>query len=107
MTLRSGAVSGLLAYGIGQLDGHWGYRGWRWIYVIEGFVSVVAGAVLCFFVADDPSRPNKWTTPEEQKFIVLRNKYGYGADRSGNSSAFDLKAFASIWRVSRRAHEHG
>lgn len=34
----AGAFSGLLAYGIGQLDHVWGYRGWRWIYVIEGHV---------------------------------------------------------------------
>lgn len=32
----AGAFSGLLAYGIGQLDYTWGYRGWRFIYCIEG-----------------------------------------------------------------------
>ena len=32
----AGAFSGLLAYGIGQLDGTWGYRGWRWIFCLEG-----------------------------------------------------------------------
>lgn len=32
----AGAFSGLLAYGIGQLDGTWGYSGWRWIYCLEG-----------------------------------------------------------------------
>lgn len=32
----AGAFSGLLAYGIGQLDHTWGYRGWRFIYCIEG-----------------------------------------------------------------------
>lgn len=32
----AGAFSGLLAYGIGQLDGTWGYSGWRWIFCLEG-----------------------------------------------------------------------
>lgn len=32
----AGAFSGLLACGIGQLIYIWGYRGWRWIYCIEG-----------------------------------------------------------------------
>lgn len=32
----AGAFSGLLAYAIGQLDGTWGYSGWRWIYCLEG-----------------------------------------------------------------------
>jgi MFS family permease len=32
----AGALSGLLAYGIGHLDGVSGYSGWRWIFIIEG-----------------------------------------------------------------------
>lgn len=32
----AGGFSGLLAYAIGQLDYEWGYRGWRFIYCIEG-----------------------------------------------------------------------
>jgi len=32
----AGAFSGLLAFAIGQLDGTWGYRGWRWIFCLEG-----------------------------------------------------------------------
>jgi hypothetical protein len=31
----AGAFSGLLAYGIGHLDGTWGYKGWRFIYVVR------------------------------------------------------------------------
>jgi len=76
-----------------------GYRGWRWIYCIEGLVSVVLAVILYFFVQGDPEKPNRWMSVEEQRFVVLRNKYAYGTDKSGNSSAFDLKAFASAWRV--------
>lgn len=32
----AGACGGLLAYGIGFLDGVRGYSGWRWIFIIEG-----------------------------------------------------------------------
>lgn len=32
----AGACGGLLAYGIGFLDGIAGYSGWRWIFIIEG-----------------------------------------------------------------------
>lgn len=37
----AGAFSGLLAYGIGQLDYTWGFRGWRFIYCIEGMPSII------------------------------------------------------------------
>jgi len=32
-SIIAGAVSGLLAYGIAQMDGVGGYGGWRWMYV--------------------------------------------------------------------------
>src|SRR6266536_5328517 len=35
----AGACGGLLAYGIGFMDGLAGQRGWRWIFIIEGIVS--------------------------------------------------------------------
>lgn len=36
----AGAFAGLLASAIGLLDGHRGYSGWRWIFIIEGALSV-------------------------------------------------------------------
>ena len=32
----AGACGGLLAYGIGFMDGLSGYSGWRWVFIIEG-----------------------------------------------------------------------
>lgn len=32
----AGAFSGLLAFGIGKMDGVGGYEGWRWIFILEG-----------------------------------------------------------------------
>lgn len=94
-------MSGLLAYGIGQLDGHWGYRGWRWIYVLEGFVSVCLGAFAFYWIQGDPEKSHRWLTADEQRFIILRNKFAYGADRGGNQlMGFSLKDFLSAVKVS-------
>src|SRR5262245_51478805 len=46
----AGAFSGLLAYAIGHLDNTWGYRGWRWIYVLEGLLAVVVGFIAYFLI---------------------------------------------------------
>jgi len=32
----AGAVGGMIAYGIGFLDGAHGHRAWRWLLIIEG-----------------------------------------------------------------------
>lgn len=33
------AFGGIMAYGLMQMDGLSGYRGWRWIFIIQGIVS--------------------------------------------------------------------
>ncbi|CAK7205003.1 hypothetical protein SEUCBS139899_007767 [Sporothrix eucalyptigena] len=46
----SGAFGGLLARGLSELAGHGGYSAWRWIFIIEGLITIaaaiVAGALL-------------------------------------------------------------
>jgi MFS family permease len=94
----SGAVSGLLAYGLGQLDGVLGYRGWRWLYVVEGVLSFLVAVASIWLIQDAPEKRNKWLTEEQQRFVVLRGKYAYGSDKSGSSSDFTWKEFISAAR---------
>jgi sugar phosphate permease len=48
------AVSGLLAFGIAKMDGVGGYEGWRWIFLLEGISTVLAGIVCFFCLIDSP-----------------------------------------------------
>ncbi|KAF4955238.1 hypothetical protein FSARC_11911 [Fusarium sarcochroum] len=53
--LIAGAFGNLIAAGI--LDGLGGVRGlsaWRWLYIIEGSITVAAGIVVCLFLPDFP-----------------------------------------------------
>jgi hypothetical protein len=36
----AGAFSGLLAYAIVKMDGVGGLEGWRWIFILEGLLTV-------------------------------------------------------------------
>ena len=47
-----------------------GLRGWRWIFLLEGMLSVVIGASCFFLMADSPSKAS-WLKPEEAKFLEL------------------------------------
>lgn len=67
----SGALSGLLAFGISKMDGARGIAGWRWIFLIEGAVTVAAGLVMPLLIIDTPERA-KWLSEDEKKFIDLR-----------------------------------
>ncbi|RMX87322.1 hypothetical protein D0869_02446 [Hortaea werneckii] len=68
----SGAFSGLLAAGIAQMDGVGGYEGWRWIFILEGLVSVILGILVFFVLVDTPARGHKWLSPDEIRFLELQ-----------------------------------
>jgi MFS family permease len=44
----AGAFGGVIAYGVGNLDGAYGMRAWKWLFLIEGVITVAAG-LSCFF----------------------------------------------------------
>ncbi|KAL5593615.1 hypothetical protein FOBRF1_012717 [Fusarium oxysporum] len=67
----SGAISGLLAFGIACLDGVRGTAGWRWIFLIEGAVAVAAGLVMPLLIIDTPERA-KWLSDDEKRYVDLR-----------------------------------
>lgn len=52
------SVGGLIATGIAKLDGHRGLANWRWIFIIEGIITIVIGIAAWFFVVDFPDQAN-------------------------------------------------
>jgi len=50
----AGACGGLLAYGIGHLDGHANQRGWRWIMILEGLPTFLLGVATWWILPDSP-----------------------------------------------------
>ncbi|RAH47915.1 MFS general substrate transporter [Aspergillus brunneoviolaceus CBS 621.78] len=83
-TTLAGAFGGLLASGLGKMDGVRGLAGWRWVFIIEGIITCVV-AMGCFFVVPDFPEDVKWLTPEEREF--LRDKLAQDAGKS----AVDVK----------------
>jgi sugar phosphate permease len=67
----AGAVSGLAAYGLLQLDGRGGLQGWQWLFLIEGIPSVVFG-ILTYFVLPAGPAVVTWLTEEEKNFALSR-----------------------------------
>lgn len=67
----SGALSGLLAFAIARMDGARGLSGWRWIFLIEGAVTVAAGFAMPFLIVDSPEK-SKWLSEDEKRFLDLR-----------------------------------
>ncbi|KAI9736303.1 MAG: hypothetical protein M1834_001189 [Cirrosporium novae-zelandiae] len=86
-TALSGAFGGLLAYGLLQMDGVGGKAGWRWVYIIEGILSVVAGLAVWFGLPNDPLKAY-FLNEEEKEMMQIR--YAQGKRYMG-SEEFDWK----------------
>ncbi|KAL9938906.1 hypothetical protein V8E36_002625 [Tilletia maclaganii] len=67
----SGAFGGLLSAAIQNMDGVGGYEGWRWIFLLVGLVSTLAGIVSFWLVQDFPDTA-KCLTPDEREYILAR-----------------------------------
>ncbi|KAF2843204.1 MFS general substrate transporter [Patellaria atrata CBS 101060] len=70
----AGAFSGLLAFGIAHMDGVGGYEGWRWIFILEGLLTVLI-AVIAYWILFDFPETATFLSPFERAFVVYRLKY--------------------------------
>lgn len=93
----AGAFSGLLAYAISMMDGVGGLAGWRWIFILEGLVTVVV-AVISFSLLYDFPETAEFLTEEERAFVVFRLKYG---QRNSGKQIAEVDHFE--WKYVRQA----
>ncbi|OJD14158.1 hypothetical protein AJ78_05464 [Emergomyces pasteurianus Ep9510] len=71
------ALSGILAYGLMQMEGVQGIRGWRWIFIMEGVITVAIALFAYMFIVRFPDEEIKkpsfrFLKPDECQFIVER-----------------------------------
>lgn len=77
------------------MDGIGGYEGWRWIFLIEGIASVLAGASCFFILPDSPALSGKWLKPDEARFLELTQAQGRGKKVSASKKE-DLRTLARV-----------
>jgi len=69
------AFAGILAYGLMQMAGLAGLNGWRWIFIIEGIMTVLLGVAGYWLLVDFPdSTRQSWSflPPREREWICAR-----------------------------------
>ncbi|KAI1208042.1 major facilitator superfamily transporter [Annulohypoxylon truncatum] len=70
----AGAFSGLLAFVIAKMDGVGNLEGWRWIFILEGLITIII-ASLAFFALHDFPETASFLTQKEREFVIFRLKY--------------------------------
>src|SRR6266487_870617 len=94
-TTLAGAFGGLLASAIGKMDGMRGYRGWRWIFILEGALTVCVSFLLFFTLPDFPEDA-RWLSDSERAYIKARLVADQG--RGALERPITLRDVGSIFR---------
>lgn len=94
-TTLAGAFGGLLAAAIGNMDGISGYAAWRWIFILEGALTVAVSFVL-FFVLPDFPEESKWLSDEEKAYVTARLRADQG--RSARERAIQWKDVRKVFK---------
>lgn len=53
------------------MQGVGGYSGWRWIFIVEGLITVIFAAASKFLIVDWPET-SRFLTPDERKLLIHR-----------------------------------
>jgi MFS family permease len=92
----SGAFGGLIAFGILYMDGVAGWAGWRWLYVLEGIVTIFWAACCIWLVPK--SFETAYFLNEEEKQIMrqraARTQAYSDSAGSGHYGRSDIKEAA-------------
>lgn len=61
------------------MDGTRGLRAWRWLFIIEGVITIGI-AILSFFILPNFPRTTSWLTEEERALAIWRLEEDVGED---------------------------
>ncbi|ESU09302.1 hypothetical protein FGSG_03872 [Fusarium graminearum PH-1] len=109
------AFANILAYGLIQISKHHHYKGsvqlvsfckgaanwcrWRWIFIVEGTITVIAGIGSWFIIVDFPdSDRNTFLTIEERAFVKARLAEDRGPEEHEKVTMKILATTAVDWK---------
>ena len=82
------------------MDGVNGWRGWQWLFLLEGIPSVIIGALVLAILPNGP-KTTKWLTVEERNFLVQRIEQDNAIKEglAGKHSLFGAFRDGRVWAL--------
>ena len=86
------------------MDGIGGLEGWRWIFILEGILTVIVACISFFIIHDSPETAT-FLSNEERAWLVRRLKYqgskdsGYVVAESDEFQWKYVKDAFSDWQI--------
>lgn len=85
------AFGGLFALACLELEGAHGIRGWRWLFIVEGAMTVGIGLVFIFIIPNTPAT-FRLLNPQEKDYAVYRLE----ADRVTKDASDEMSTMAAF-----------
>ncbi|KAK0653773.1 putative transporter [Lasiodiplodia hormozganensis] len=96
--IAAGAFNGLLATLISKMDGVGNYAGWRWIFIIEGLITVVFSFCSIFWIVPFPEKSTMFT-PEEKAVLLTRIAEDGGGVRHDKLDPKRFFKYMMDWKI--------
>lgn len=85
----AGAFGGAIAYGIGQVNGAGGLQGFRWLFIIEGIITMMSVLPTLLILPDYPARAG-FLSDEDKRLAVDRLKERGGGYQTEHASREEI-----------------
>lgn len=94
-TTLAGAFGGLFAAALGQMGGLRGFSGWRWVFIIEGALTVLVSFFFFFLLPDFPEEC-RWLTDDERAYVAARLRADQG--ESARDRSITLRDVLAVFK---------
>lgn len=96
----AGSFSGLLAFGIQHMEGVAGLGGWRWIFILEGILTVCVGVTIPWVLPNSPETAS-FLSEQEKAFVSERLRLDVRVSMEHDNDVEDTDKFE--WRYLKDA----
>lgn len=106
--ILASAFAGLIAAGVYEMDGIASIKGWRWLFILQGAVTLVIAVVACFTLPDEPLT-TRWLTPDERQLAhdrIARDTVGLLSSTSPWDGLKEALSDRKVWMFILLQHFH-
>ncbi|KAI0019853.1 major facilitator superfamily domain-containing protein [Xylariomycetidae sp. FL0641] len=97
-SILASAFSGLLAFAIANMGGVRGYGAWRWIFIVEGLLTIVVAILSRPWVVDWPETA-KFLNEDDRKLLVARLAHEAGEAKMDHLTPAARRRIAGDWKI--------
>ncbi|KAL3447212.1 major facilitator superfamily domain-containing protein [Aspergillus insuetus] len=99
MSVVLNAFAAIFAYALTLLEGTHGLSGWRWIFIIEGTITVGVCMLGWFIIIDFPTKADGFLSPEEKQFVIDRINHDRGDAEEDPMTAKRVLHHLKDWKL--------